>query len=110
MKEAQQKPTQMKPTDFIIQTGEANSIDLKFLMDKGIFLSPEEAHSLSGLLFFEKGEQIQNKIGGKTYLSPIGVAIHDWAMGAAMFGEKDGFAMGKSVFKKFYPDKYELFF
>lgn len=110
MKATQEKPKQMKHTDFINQTSDANTIDLKFLIDKGIVLSADEALALSGLMFFEKGEQIPNKNGGNTYLSSIGVAIYDWSMGAKMFGDKVQSEMGKSVFKKFFPDKYDLFF
>lgn len=110
MNTTQQKPKQIKHSDFIIQETGCNIINLKFLMNKGIFLSPDEGRTLSRLMFFEKGEQIPNKIGANTYLPPIGVALYDFTIGSAMMGNNERSAMGKSIFKKFYPDKFDLFF
>lgn len=110
MKANHQKPTQMKHTDFITQCNRATTVNLHFLESKGVSLTVEESLTLGSLSFFEKGEQILNKKGVNTYLSPIGVALHDLSMGAEMFGEEEISARGKSMFKKFYPDKYDLFF
>ena len=65
---------------------------------------------LGSLEFFEKGEQIPNKNNELTYLPSIGVALYEISEGARMLGAIEKSEIGKSMFKKFYPDKYDLFF
>ena len=100
----------IKPIDFITQTNGANHVNLQFLKEKGIDLTPDEALIVGNLEYFEKGQQADKKGGGQAYLPSLGFALWEVAFGAAHMGAIAKADEAKRIFKKFYPEKYDLFF
>lgn len=100
----------IKPTDFITQTNAANLVNVQFLKNKGIELTPDEALMVGGLEYFEKGQQADKKDGGQAYLPSLGFALWEVAYGAGAMGAIAKADEAKRIFKKFYPEKYDMFF
>jgi hypothetical protein len=117
MKEKKDHSQQSKRNDFIIQEINDCMADLKFLIKKERLLSDEEASELRTILPNLYGETVKNKKGNMTFLPPIGVTLINWitsvnspvvSLNTPEYNEH--YEMCKSIFRKFFPKEYDLFF
>lgn len=109
----------MRINKYITSKGEINIINCHQLKENGIHLSMEELYFMGELTYFPENEMLLDKNGNKVEMESVAVALYDFLTGARMAPELSRamnpeidrhVELAKSIFKKFHPDKYNLFF